>query len=63
MRLVAKSDNCTGGECPTVWQSEDGAFYIQGYTVNSLEMAGVHVPDGEAFVRIDVGLLNAIKGI
>ncbi len=63
MRVLAGGgeSNCSGGDCPTLYEADDGSLYIQGYLTSDDERAGVRVPDGETLVRISPRLLENIR--
>jgi hypothetical protein len=63
LRLTTISASCTGGSCPTIYQSDRGTLVVQGYAV-SAERAGVSLPTGELLVEIPVELLtNAARNV
>jgi hypothetical protein len=55
------SNGCGGGSCPTVYKTEDGKFYVQGYSVEQPAQIGVTLPSGESLVQVDEALIRAIK--
>jgi len=46
---------CSGGTCPTVYESDRGTLLVQGYTVSAAD--GVQLPAGEQLVEIPRDLL------
>lgn len=58
---VVCHDSATRDTCPTLYRTEDGIYYIQGYVVTAPEvLAEMDVPDGEAVVRITADLVRMI---
>ena len=57
MRLVLLA-TCSGGDCPSIWDDQDGSdVLIQGYPVTPDE-GGIPVPPpGEQLVRIPRSML------
>ncbi|GIF52672.1 hypothetical protein DFJ67_5893 [Asanoa ferruginea] len=63
LRLTTISASCTGGSCPTIYQSDRGTLVVQGYAVSAAR-AGVNLPTGELLVEIPVELLtNAARNV
>ena len=61
-KFAGTEKGCLGGACPTVYRSEDGRFFIQGYVVTKAIKGSVNVPTGENLVEIPEQLLrNAAK--
>lgn len=62
-KVVAHSDKCGGGDCPTIYTREgDDAYYVQGMNVSPEALAGLSIPNGENVVRIPKELLaNLLK--
>src|SRR5215813_3483699 len=54
--LRAVANECSGGECPTVYVTDRDTVVVQGYLLRP-EAAGVSVPDGEVLVEIPPDLL------
>lgn len=61
MKLITKSEMCVKKRCPSLYQDEDGSFYIQGYIVKDALKKLRTLPDGETLVRIDASLIKNIK--
>ncbi|GAA1891927.1 hypothetical protein GCM10009687_71470 [Asanoa iriomotensis] len=62
LRLLSTT-GCTGGSCPTIYDSGRGTIIVQGYTVPA-EGSGVAVPAGEQLVEIPVDVLrNAVRAM
>jgi hypothetical protein len=62
LRIVAVDPyNCLGGHCPTLYKSDDGKLYVQGFVVNGEVRALVDIPAGEDLVEISPGLVAALK--
>lgn len=62
MRVLAGGEfGCAGGDCPTLYEAEDGSLYIQGYETTDVERAGLKMPAGETLVRITPLLLENIR--
>ncbi|MEV0715859.1 hypothetical protein [Asanoa sp. NPDC050611] len=55
---VISTTGCTGGSCPTIYESGRGTIVVQGYTVPA-EASGVAVPAGEQLVEIPVEVLRS----
>jgi hypothetical protein len=59
-RVVANL--CSGGSCPTIYETDQGTLIVQGY--KTLDDTGVEVPEGEALVEIPLELLaEALKAL
>jgi hypothetical protein len=63
MRIIAKDDTstCLGKHCPTVYQDEDGAIYVQGFIVDDPTSKISDLPTGETLVRISESLLQQVR--
>ena len=62
--ILAKTDqsgfaDCTGSNCPTIYQADDDDVLIQGYDANGLFLENA-LPKGERVVRIPRGLLRQL---
>jgi hypothetical protein len=55
--LRAIANECSGGDCPTVYATDRGTVVVQGYLLQA-EAAGISVPDGESLVEIPLDLLG-----
>ena len=54
--------DCSGGQCPSVYENENGEIFIQGYVVENSIAQQVAVPKGENLIKINDNLLrNIIK--
>jgi hypothetical protein len=53
--LKVVANLCSGGACPTIYQTDRGTLVVQGYTV--AERTGVDLPAGEMLVEIPLELL------
>jgi hypothetical protein len=52
LRLLASS-SCSGGDCPTIYGTDDGDVLVQGYVVTDPDaLKAIGAPEGEAVVRI-----------
>ncbi|MER9338083.1 hypothetical protein NKJ06_29660 [Mesorhizobium sp. M0293] len=63
IKLKTISRTCSGGKCPTLYVSEEGHYYIQGYSTDAFEQAALALPDGEQLVRISQDLIDDIKNL
>ena len=49
MRLTFLGKDTQGGNSPTLWETDDGQYVIQGFTLDAETLGQVGaVPDGEA---------------
>lgn len=55
--------NCASGNCPSLWQDDEGGIYIQGYVVPRAIKQKAAVPAGESLVKIDPALLKNIRAL
>jgi hypothetical protein len=55
LALQVVANFCSGGSCPTIYQTDRGTLVVQGYTVT--ERTGVDLPAGEMLVEIPLELL------
>jgi hypothetical protein len=61
LKPIVTSEMCVLGRCPTLYQSEDGSFFVQGFVVKDAKKKLPSLPAGETLVRIDPSLLKQIK--
>jgi len=61
MRLVA-SLSCSGSNCscPSIYETDEGTYIIQGKKVNAEKIKQVNIPPDEELVEIPAELLNKI---
>jgi hypothetical protein len=56
---VSTSWLCKGGQCPTIYKTESGAFVVQGRLVSLSECEGLSmIPSHEALVEIPRDLIE-----
>jgi hypothetical protein len=62
MRLTFLGKDTQGGNSPTLWESDDDQYVIQGFTLDAeaLSQAGT-IPDGEAVIRVPKKLMRHLK--
>jgi len=62
--VIAKN-GCGGGQCPTLYRSDDGRYFVQGNTVSPDISAEIResVPAGEEIVELSAEMISAIKNI
>jgi hypothetical protein len=54
-------DSPTRDTCPTLYRTDQGEYYVQGYTETDPDVLGqMEIPEGETVVRITTGLLKMI---
>lgn len=54
-------NNCAGGACPTLYRSNDGRYFVQGYITDAANQSDLQIPLGESLVEINVDLIKSIK--
>lgn len=59
--IVARS-TCSGGQCPTLYMSEDGRYFVQGNKADAtLSENLTEVPAHEGVVELSSDMIAAIK--
>jgi len=54
-------DSPTRDTCPALYRTDQGEYYVQGYTETNPDVLGqMDIPQGETVVRITTGLLRMI---
>lgn len=54
-------DSPTRDSCPALYRSDQGEYYVQGYTETDRDVLGqMEIPEGEAVVRVTARLLSMI---
>jgi hypothetical protein len=53
------SGPCSGGTCPTIYETETGSIVVQGYVVDPSEV-GLEMPAGETVVELPRELLERV---
>jgi hypothetical protein len=62
MRLTFLGKVTQGGNSPTLWQTDDDQYVIQGFTLNAEALGQVgSVPDGEGVIRVPKQLMRYLK--
>ncbi len=62
MRLTFLGKETQGGNSPTLWETDDGQYVIQGFTLDADAMGQVGtVPRGEAVIRVPRQLMRYLK--
>jgi hypothetical protein len=59
MRLTFLGKDTQGGNSPTLWDTDDDQYVIQGFTLDADALAQVgNVPDGELVIRVPKKLMR-----
>jgi len=62
VQLTYLGKETQGGNSPTLWETDDGHYVIQGFTLDAEALAQVGaVPDGEAVIRVPKQLMRYLK--
>jgi hypothetical protein len=62
VKLTYLGKETQGGNSPTVWETDDGHYVIQGFTLDAETLAQVGaVPDGEAVIWVPKQLMRYLK--
>jgi hypothetical protein len=62
MQLTFLGKETQGGNSPTLWETDDGQYVIQGFTLDAEALGEVGaVPDGEAVVRVPMKLMRYLR--
>jgi hypothetical protein len=62
MRLTFLGKETQGGNSPTLWETDDGHYLIQGFTLDAEAMGQVGaVPEGEAVIRVPKKLMRHLR--
>ena len=62
MRLTFLGKETQTGNSPTLWETDDGQYVIQGFTLDADALAQVGtVPDGELVIRVPKKLMRHVK--
>jgi hypothetical protein len=62
MQLTFLGKDTQGGNSPTLWETDDGQYVIQGFTLgaDALSQVGT-IPDGEAVIRVPKKLMRHMR--
>lgn len=63
LKLLAKTKSSRKGSSPSLFQDDDGRYYIQGFMVDRKVGEAAATPSGESVVEVDISLLEEIKKI
>ncbi|HEX3713831.1 MAG TPA: hypothetical protein VHV09_13650 [Trebonia sp.] len=62
MRLTFLGKDSQGGNSPTLWDTDEDQYVIQGFTLDADALAQVGtVPDGELVIRVPKDLMRHLK--
>jgi hypothetical protein len=62
MRLTFLGKDTQGGNSPTLWETDDDQYVIQGFTLDADALGQVGtVPDGELVIRVPKKLMRHLK--
>jgi hypothetical protein len=62
MQLTFLGKETQGGNSPTLWETDDDQYVIQGFTLDADALGQVGtVPDGEAVIRVPKKLMRLLK--
>lgn len=57
---VVASTNCGSGPCPTVYKTDDGRWFVQGFVVSEEIKSKIDLPTNETVVEINLDLVMKI---
>jgi len=57
---VAKTKDCPGRPCPTLYRAQNDRYFVQGYKVDKETEESIDLPEGELLVEIDKSLIQEI---
>jgi len=60
LNIILKDPGSGGGQSPTLFQSEDGDYYVQGYMVDSEVGKAAQIPAGESVVKVSKTFIEAL---
>lgn len=58
--LESIGSNCKSGACPTLYRSQDGRYFIQGFRVSSEVRASIDLPSDDDIVEISREFLETV---
>jgi hypothetical protein len=62
MRLTFLGKDSQGGNSPTLWETDDGQYVIQGFALDNDALGQVGaVPSGEAVIRVPKKLMRHLR--
>lgn len=62
MQLTFLGKDTQGGNSPTLWETDDGQYVIQGFTLDNEAQGQVGVvPEGEAVIRVPKKLMRHLR--
>jgi hypothetical protein len=62
MRLTYLGKETQGGNSPTLWETDDGHYVIQGFMLDPEALSQIgDIPDGEAVIRVPRQLMRHLK--
>jgi len=59
LTVIHATQGCEDTTCPTIYQSKDGRFVIQGFKINPADKAGIEIPEGEDAVIVPQEFIEA----
>lgn len=60
LKNVLGGNNCWGGDCPTIYESDRGTFVVQGSLISANDLTDLTIPKNEGLVEIPEALLRAV---
>lgn len=64
MRLTFLGKETQGGNSPTLWETDDDQYVIQGFTLDADALGQVgSIPEGEAVIRVPKQLMRHLKEV
>jgi hypothetical protein len=63
MQLTFLGRESQSGHSPTLWDTDEGQYVIQGFTLDADALAQVgDIPDGELVIRVPKELMKFLEG-
>ena len=60
LEMFVSPTNCGSGPCPTIYKSDDGRFFVQGYLVPDNIKGQINLPETETIVEVNPELLQEL---
>lgn len=60
---TSNDSGCSGGSCPTFYQTEDGKIFVQGNKMSDSDKSSFTIPYSEDIIEIPTELLDKLRDI
>jgi hypothetical protein len=59
IKIVHIGENCKGGACPTIYETDNNTFIVQGYVIDNKTKKELKLPTNEDAIEVPLEFLES----